>query len=102
VRLAFWITSLVVVATPGTGALITISAGLAQFVPAGAPDQLASMLKLSAVFMAMTFVVFAIYGACAAAMRRHVIDRPEIVRRIRQAFAASFLALTAKLATTER
>jgi len=75
---------------------------LPQFVPAHAPHQLARMLMLSGVFMAMTFVVFALYGVFAAAVRRHVIDRPQIVARIRKLFAASFLALGAKLAGTAR
>lgn len=75
---------------------------LPQFIPAHAPHQLASMLMLSAVFMAMTFVVFTWYGVFAAAVRRHLIDRPRIVRRVRQAFAASFVALGAKLAVTSR
>ncbi len=60
------------------------------------------MLALSAVFMALTLVVFAAYGWFAAAMRTHVISRPAIVRRIRQLFALSYLALGAKLVTVER
>ncbi|MFC6343033.1 LysE family translocator, partial [Nocardioides hankookensis] len=47
---------------------------LPQFVPAGSPHQLARMLLLSAVFMAMTFVVFAAYGAGAAALRDRVLS----------------------------
>ena len=74
---------------------------LPQFVPAGSADQLPVMLALSAVFMVMTFVVFAGYGVFAAAVRRHLVERPRVVRRIRQAFAASFLALGAKLAVTD-
>jgi threonine/homoserine/homoserine lactone efflux protein len=73
---------------------------LPQFVPADAPHQLARMLGLSGVFMAMTFAVFALYGIFAAAVRRHLIDRPRIVQRIRKLFAGSFVALSAKLATT--
>jgi threonine/homoserine/homoserine lactone efflux protein len=73
---------------------------LPQFVPAHAPHQLARMLGLSAVFMVMTLVVFAVYGVFAAAVRRHLIDRPRIVQRIRKLFAGSFVALGAKLATT--
>ena len=71
---------------------------LPQFVPAGSPHQLSRMLLLSAVFMALTFVVFAAYGAGAAALRDRVLTRPRLVRRIRQAFAASFVALSARLA----
>jgi threonine/homoserine/homoserine lactone efflux protein len=46
--------------------------------------------------------VFAGYSVFAAAVRRHLIDRPQVSRRVRQAFAASFIALGAKLATTSR
>ncbi len=75
---------------------------LPQFVPPQSSGELPRLLLLSGVFMAMTFVVFAAYGVLAAAVRRHLIERPRIVRRVRQAFAASFLALSAKLAVTSR
>jgi threonine/homoserine/homoserine lactone efflux protein len=75
---------------------------LPQFVPAHRDDQLLEMLGLSGVFMFMTFVVFAGYGVFAAAVRRHLIERPRAVQCIRQAFAASFIALGARLATTAR
>jgi threonine/homoserine/homoserine lactone efflux protein len=75
---------------------------LPQFVPAHSPHQLGTMLGLSAVFMVMTFVVFAGYGVFAAGVRRHLIDRPTVVRRVRQTFAASLLVFSAKLATTAR
>lgn len=75
---------------------------LPQFVPAGTSHEVARMLLLSAVFMAMTFVVFTAYGVCAAALRDRVLSRPRVVRRIRQAFAASFVALSARLAVESR
>jgi threonine/homoserine/homoserine lactone efflux protein len=75
---------------------------LPQFVPPGSPHELSRLLWLSAVFMGMTFVVFTIYGVFAAAVRRHLIDRPRIILRIRKLFAASFVALGLKLATTAR
>lgn len=53
-------------------------------------------------FMVMTLVVFAVYVLFASAVRRHLIERPRIVRRMRQAFAASFVGLSAKLALTAR
>jgi threonine/homoserine/homoserine lactone efflux protein len=73
---------------------------LPQFVPASSPHAVERMLSLSAVFMAMTFLVFVGYGLFAAALRRHLIERPRVVRRVRQVFAASFVGLSAKLATT--
>jgi len=75
---------------------------LPQFVPAGEPGALAQMLALSAVFMAMTFVVFAAYGVTAAALRDKVLSRPRLVNRIRKAFAATFVALSARLAVESR
>ncbi len=75
---------------------------LPQFVPAHAPDALPRLLLLSGVFMAMTFVVFVVYGICASAARRQIIERPLILKRLRRAFSVSFVALGVKLATTSR
>jgi threonine/homoserine/homoserine lactone efflux protein len=61
-----------------------------------------SMVQLSAVFMLLTFVVFAAYGLFAAAVRHHVVSRPKVMDWMRRAFAASFVALGARLALTSR
>ena len=74
---------------------------LPQFVTVGS-GEFRQMLTLSLVFMAMTLVVFAAYGVFASAMRRHVIDRPAVVRRIQRFFSLSYLGLGAKLVTVER
>ena len=74
---------------------------LPQFVPAG-DGSLPAMLGLSAVFMVMTFVVFTVYGVCAAALRDRVLARPRLVDRIRKGFAASFAVLGARLAVESR
>ncbi|MEV0117362.1 LysE family translocator [Streptomyces sp. NPDC050844] len=71
---------------------------LPQFVPADESGSLGVMLQLSAVFMALTFGVFAAYGMCAAAMRNRVLARPRVMLGIRRVFAASFVALSARLA----
>jgi threonine/homoserine/homoserine lactone efflux protein len=75
---------------------------LPQFVPSDDPHGLLRMLGLSGVFMLMTFVVFAGYGVFAASVRTHLIDRPRVVTRVRQVFAASFAGLGLRLATTDR
>ena len=75
---------------------------LPQFVHADEPHPLARMLELSAVFMALTFVVFVGYGLFAAAIRSHVITRPRILTWMRRAFAGAFVALGAKLAVADR
>ena len=59
------------------------------------------MLTLSAVFMLMTFVVFAGYGLFAAAVRDHIISRPRILTWMRRTFAGAFVLLGAKLAVAE-
>jgi threonine/homoserine/homoserine lactone efflux protein len=75
---------------------------LPQFVEATAPDRVARMLGLSAVFMLMTFVVFVGYGLFAASVRRHLISRPGVLAWMRRCFAAAFVALGLKLALAER
>ena len=60
------------------------------------------MLQLSAAFMAVTFAVFVVYGAFAAAVRRHVIERPSVVAWLRRGFAATYLVLAARLAAERR
>jgi threonine/homoserine/homoserine lactone efflux protein len=75
---------------------------LPQFVRAEEPQPLVHMLTLSAVFMLLTFVVFAGYGLCAAAVRRHVIARPRVLTWMRRVFAGAFATLGAKLAVSER
>jgi threonine/homoserine/homoserine lactone efflux protein len=75
---------------------------LPQLVPPSARRATWRMLALSGVFMAMTFVVFAGYGACAAALRDRVLAHPAVVDRVRKAFAVSFAALAAKLAVEPR
>ncbi|MYW49760.1 LysE family translocator [Streptomyces sp. SID161] len=71
---------------------------LPQFVPAGESGSLGVMLRLSAVFMALTFVVFVAYGMSAAAVRHRVLARPRVMTGIRRVFAACFVGLSAWLA----
>ena len=73
---------------------------LPQFVAPGDPSGLLRMVALSLVFMAITFVLFAIYGLLASAVRDQVISRPRVLAWMRRAFAGSFVALGAKLAFT--
>ncbi|MGY1752325.1 LysE family translocator [Blastococcus sp. SYSU D01042] len=75
---------------------------LPQFVAPGSPNVLAGMLWLSAVFMAVTFVVFVGYGLFAAAVRDHVISRPRVLTWVRRVFGGAFVALGARLAFAQR
>lgn len=75
---------------------------LPQFVDATEADPVLRMSELSAVFMLLTFLVFAAYGLFAAAVRDHVISRPQVMTWMRRVFAGAFAALGAKLALSER
>lgn len=75
---------------------------LPQFVPAGEANGMWHMVWLSLVFMALTFVVFAIYGVFAATMRNHVITRPKVMAWLRRTFAATYVLLAGRLALETR
>ncbi len=75
---------------------------LPQFVDPAAAYPLAQLLALSAAFMAMTLAVFVAYGLVAHAFRRLVIESAAVQRCLRYGFAATFAALGARLASSER
>jgi threonine/homoserine/homoserine lactone efflux protein len=75
---------------------------LPQFTPADAADPLWVMAGHSAVFMAMTFVVFVLYGLFAALVRTRVISSPGVMRWLGRSFAGLFAALGVRLAFMER
>ena len=75
---------------------------LPQFVDADGPPAVVHMVALSAVFMLLTFVIFAVYGVFAAAVRDQVLRRPRVLAWMRRAFAGSFVVLSAKLAFTRQ
>jgi threonine/homoserine/homoserine lactone efflux protein len=58
----------------------------------------AEMVGLGAVFMAMTFAIFAIYGAFAAAARDLLLGNAAAMRWLGRTFAAMFVGLAARLA----
>lgn len=75
---------------------------LPQFVPAGATEPTADMVRLALVFMAMTFVVFAIYGQLAAIVRGRVLSSRTAMAWLRRTFAAAFALLGLRLALSAR
>lgn len=75
---------------------------LPQFIePAGAAPMM-QMLVLGGVFMAMTFVVFLLYGALAGGLRTRVIESPKVLGWLQRSVAVAFAALGARLALAER
>jgi threonine/homoserine/homoserine lactone efflux protein len=75
---------------------------LPQFIAADESSPMTRMVEMSAVFMAMTFLVFAVYGLFAAALRDRVVTRPAVMAWMRRSFAAAFVLLGARLALTQR
>lgn len=73
-----------------------------QFVDVSAADASFQMLLLAGVFMAVTFIVFVLYGLMAAQARDHVISRPRIMRLVKQSFASMFALMGLRLALAER
>lgn len=75
---------------------------LPQFVGPHEANAVGHMLLLSLVFMGETLVVFLAYGLLASQARSQIVSRPRAMTWIRRTFAASFVALAAKLALAER
>lgn len=73
-----------------------------QFVDPNAVGATAEMLGLAGVFMAVTFIVFALYGLLAAQARTHVMSRPNVVRWLTRGFASAFALMGVRLALAER
>lgn len=75
---------------------------LPQFVSADGGKGTWHMVGLSLVFMALTFVVFALYGIFAATMRNQVIGRPKVMTWLRRTFAGTYVLLAGRLALQSR
>jgi threonine/homoserine/homoserine lactone efflux protein len=75
---------------------------LPQFVVPGAPSPLLHLLTLSGVFMAMTFVVFVIYGLLANGFRTVVVNSPRVQDWLRRSFSAAFVGLGVNLALSDK
>jgi threonine/homoserine/homoserine lactone efflux protein len=75
---------------------------LPQFVSPTAAWPLGQMLLLSAVFMLMTFVVFALYGLLAHSFRAAVINSQRVQDWMRRGFASAFAGLGLHLALSEK
>jgi threonine/homoserine/homoserine lactone efflux protein len=60
------------------------------------------MFMLSVVFMAMTLIIFILYGISANGVRRYVINSPRVITRLQRSFAAIFAVLGVKLAMTDQ
>ncbi|MDF2366566.1 LysE family translocator [Sneathiella sp.] len=75
---------------------------LPQFIPASTNSPTLLIAWHGAVFMAVTFVIFVIYGLFASRIRHYLLGTPKIVRGIQYGIAATFAGLGLKLALTDR
>lgn len=75
---------------------------LPQFISVHTTTPMRDMLELSAIFMLITQVVFMLYGAFAALMRRRVLEQPAVLKWLRRIFAIGFVGLSIKLLFSSR
>ena len=75
---------------------------LPLFVSPDAASPTQQMLGLSAVFMLMTLVIFALYGILASGISTYLINSPKAIRWVQRSFAVIFAALAIKLVLSEQ
>ncbi len=75
---------------------------LPQFVSIEGAEATRQLVLLASVFMAITFVVFVLYGAFAAWTRDYIIAKPMVMKWMRRSFAGVFGLLGLKLALSSR
>ena len=75
---------------------------LPLFVSPNTTSPLLEMFILSVVFMAMTLIIFILYGISASGVRRHVVNSPRLIVWLLRSCAATFAALGVKLVLTDQ
>ncbi|MBU2022182.1 MAG: LysE family translocator [Gammaproteobacteria bacterium] len=75
---------------------------LPQFINSNVTSATSQMLLLGGIFMAMTLIVFILYGTLASKARRYLIGSSKVAKYMQRTFAASFALLGMKLAFTDR
>ena len=75
---------------------------LPLFVSPNSSAPMLEMFIMSVVFMAMTLIIFILYGMSANGVRRYVINSPRVITRLQRSFAAIFAVLGVKLAMTDQ
>lgn len=75
---------------------------LPQFISPADPHPVFSMLGMGSVFMAMTFVVFVVYGCFAAMVGGRVLSSERAMTWMRRSVAAAFAGFGLKLAVSSR
>jgi threonine/homoserine/homoserine lactone efflux protein len=75
---------------------------LPLFVPKDSTSPTLEMILLSAVFMGITLLVFALYGILASGLSAYLTNSSKAVKRLQQAFALILAGLAVKLALSEK
>ncbi|KQS65534.1 lysine transporter LysE [Rhizobium sp. Leaf371] len=75
---------------------------LPQFIRPDTVSPTRDLMGLAAIFMGLTFLVFALYGLFASAARSAILTRPGIMLWLRRSFAAAFAAMGLRLAFESR
>lgn len=75
---------------------------LPLFVSKDSSSPTAQMIVLSALFMGITFVVFALYGILASVVSIYLVNSSKAVKHIQQAFAVILAGFAVKLALSEK
>ena len=75
---------------------------LPQFIDPAAGSAVPQLLVLGGIFMAMTFVVFVVYGSFAAMIGARLINSEAFMRWMRRGVAAAFAGFGLRLALSDR
>jgi threonine/homoserine/homoserine lactone efflux protein len=75
---------------------------LPLFVSKDSQSPTLEMIILSAVFMAITLIVFALYGILASGISVYLINSSKAIKRVQQAFALILAGFAVKLALSEK
>jgi threonine/homoserine/homoserine lactone efflux protein len=75
---------------------------LPLFVSKNSSSPTMEMIMLSAVFMGITLIVFALYGILASGISGYLVNSSKAVKRLQQAFAVILAGFAVKLALSEK
>jgi threonine/homoserine/homoserine lactone efflux protein len=75
---------------------------LPLFVSKDSSSPTIEMIMLSAVFMCITFIVFALYGVLASGVSAYLMNSTKAVKRIQQTFAVILAGFAVQLGLSER
>ena len=75
---------------------------LPLFVSKDSPSPTLEMVMLSAVFMGLTFIVFALYGILASGISAYLTNSSKAVKRLQQTFAVILAGFAVQLGLSER